>query len=63
VIATAAMDEAARSAWCHEHSLFPADLDRWKQDALGGLGEPRDDGAAEAKQDQAAKRTDATQSG
>ena len=63
VIATAAMDEAARSAWCREHGLFPADLDRWKQDALGGLGEPRDDGAAEAKQDQAAKRTDATQSG
>jgi transposase-like protein len=63
VIATAAMDEAARSAWCREHGLFPADLDRWKQDALGGLGEPRDDGAAEARQDQAAKRTDATQSG
>jgi transposase len=52
VIATAAMDEAARSAWCREHGLFLADLDRWKQDALGGLGEPRDDGAAEAKQDQ-----------
>ena len=51
VIATAAMDEAACSAWCREHGLFPADLDRWKQDALGGLGEPRDDGAAEAKQD------------
>jgi transposase-like protein len=51
VIATAAMDEAARSAWCREHGLFPVDLDRWKQDALGGLGEPRDDGAAEAKQE------------
>ena len=38
VITTAAMDEAARSAWCREHSLFPVDLDRWKQDALGGLG-------------------------
>lgn len=63
VIATAAMDEATRSAWCREHGLYPTDLDRWKQDALGGLGEPRDDGAAEAKQDQAAKRTDATQSG
>ena len=63
VIATAVMDEAARSAWCREHGLFPADLDRWKQDALGGLSELRDDGAAEAKQDQAAKRTDATQSG
>ena len=37
VIATAVMDEAARSAWCREHGLYPADLDRWKQDALGGL--------------------------
>lgn len=51
VIATAAMDEATRSAWCREHGLYPTDLDRWKQDALGGLGEPRDDGAAEAKQE------------
>jgi transposase len=51
LIATAAMDEAARSAWCREHGLFPANLDRWKQDALGGLGELRDDGAAEAKQE------------
>ena len=51
VIATAAMDEATRSAWCREHSLYPTDLDRWKQDALGGLGELRDDGAAEAKQE------------
>ena len=51
VIATAAMDEAARSAWCREHSLYPTDLDRWKQDALSGLGELHDDGAAEAKQE------------
>jgi transposase len=51
VIATTAMDEAARSAWCREHGLYPTDLDRWKQDALGGLGEPRDDGAAEARQE------------
>ena len=50
VIATAAMDEAARSAWCREHGLFPSDLEHWKQDALGGLGDPRDEGAAEAKQ-------------
>jgi transposase len=51
VIATAAMDEAARSAWWRAHGLFPADLDRWKQDALSGLGDPRDEGAAEAKQE------------
>jgi transposase len=51
VITTAAMDEAARSAWCREHGLFPADLERWKQDAIGGLGEPRGDGAAEVTQE------------
>ena len=51
VIATAAMDEAARSAWWREHGLYPTDLDRWKQDALGGLGELRDDGAAEGRQE------------
>ncbi|MGE4095933.1 MAG: transposase [Candidatus Binatia bacterium] len=50
VITAAAMDEAARSAWCREHDLFPAALDRWKQDALGGLGEPRDEGGPDAKQ-------------
>ena len=51
VIVTAAMDEATRSAWCRERGLYPSDLDRWKQDAMGGLGEPRDDGAAETKQE------------
>jgi transposase-like protein len=51
VIASAVMDEAARSVWCREHGLFPAELDRWKQDALSGLGDPRDDGAAEVKQE------------
>lgn len=51
VIATAAMDEAARSAWCREHGLYPADLDSWKQDAVAGLGEPRAASAAEARED------------
>ena len=51
VIATAAMDEATRSAWCREHGLYPAELDGWKQDAIAGLGEPRGASAAEAKQD------------
>jgi hypothetical protein len=37
VIATAAMDEAIRSAWCREHGLFPTDLDRWKQDQGAGM--------------------------
>ena len=39
VIATAAMDEAARSAWCRERGVYAADLEAWKQDAIAGLGE------------------------
>jgi transposase len=49
VIATAAMDEAARSVWCREHGLYPAELDGWKPDAIAGLGEPR--AASEARED------------
>ena len=32
VITTAAMDEAARSVWCREQGLYPADLEAWKHD-------------------------------
>jgi transposase len=51
VIATAAMDEASRNAWCREQGLYPAELDAWKQDAIAGLGEPRAASAVEARQD------------
>lgn len=51
IIATAAMDEATRSAWCREQGLFPAELDTWKQDAISGLGESKDAGTAETKRD------------
>ncbi len=51
VTATATMDEATRSAWCREQGLYPAELDAWKQGAIGGLGEPRAASAAEARQD------------
>ena len=51
VIATAAMDEATRSAWCREQGLYPAELEAWKQDAIAGLGEPRATSAAEARED------------
>ena len=50
VIATAGLDETARSAWCREHGVFPTALDAWKRDAIGGLGEPADDSVA-TKQD------------
>ena len=51
VIATAAMDEATRSAWCRERGLYAAELEAWKRDAIAGLGEPRAVSAAEARQD------------
>jgi transposase-like protein len=46
VIATAALDETARSAWCREHGVFTTALDAWKRDAIGGLGEPAGDSSA-----------------
>jgi hypothetical protein len=51
VITTAAMDAAARSAWCREHGVYVADLEAWKRDAIGGLDEPRGASATDTKQD------------
>lgn len=51
VIATATMDEATRGGWCREQGLYPTDLETWKQDAIAGLGEPRDGETAETKRD------------
>ena len=42
---------AARSAWCREHGVYPTELETWKQDAIGGLGEPRETESAAVKQD------------
>ena len=51
VITTATMDEASRGAWCREHGLYVADLERWKRDAIAGLGDPRGASATDTKQD------------
>jgi transposase len=51
VITTAAMNQAARSAWCREHGVYPTELETWKQDAIGGLGEPRETESAAVKQE------------
>ena len=51
VIATAAMDEATRGAWCRGQGLYPAELEAWKRDAIAGLGEPRAASEVEARQD------------
>jgi transposase len=42
VIATAALDAEERSAWCREHGLYPAELERWRQGATQALAEPED---------------------
>jgi len=51
VIATAAMDGTTRSAWCRGQGLYAAELEAWKRDAPGGLGEPRGAGVADTRQD------------
>ena len=40
VITTAAMDEAARSAWCREHGVYPQQLQQWRDSATQALAEP-----------------------
>ena len=40
VITTAAMDEAARSAWCREHGVYPQRLQQWRDSATQALAEP-----------------------
>jgi transposase len=39
VIATAAMDETQRSAWCRENGVYPSELQQWKESATAALGE------------------------
>lgn len=42
VIATAAMSEAGKSAWCREHGMYPAELDKWRASATAALAEPEE---------------------
>ena len=53
VIATAAMDEAQRSAWCREKGVFPSDLQQWRENAMAALAQPEEARATpqETKQD------------
>jgi transposase len=53
VIATAAMDEAARSAWCREHGVYPQQLQQWREHATQALAEPEEARASpqQTKQD------------
>ncbi len=40
MIATAALDETARSAWCREQGLYPSDLEAWRDQAIAALATP-----------------------
>jgi hypothetical protein len=42
VITTAAMNEAAKSAWCREHGVYPAELDTWRASCTTALSNPED---------------------
>ena len=42
VITAAALDEAGKNAWCREHGVFPAELDKWRISATTALAEPED---------------------
>ncbi len=53
VIATAAMDEAQRNAWCREKGVSPSDLQQWRESAMAALAQPEEARATpqETKQD------------
>ena len=46
VITTAAMAEAGKSAWCREHGVYPAELDKWRASAIAALSEPEEERAS-----------------
>lgn len=53
VISAAAMDEAARSAWCREHGVYPQQLQQWRDSATQALAQPQERASTpqDAKQD------------
>ena len=42
VITTASMNEASKGAWCREHGVYPADLDKWRASCTTALIDPQD---------------------
>jgi transposase len=42
VLATAALDEAAQSAWCREHGVYPQTLAQWRESATLAMAEPEE---------------------
>ena len=42
VLTTATLDEAGKSAWCREHGVYPAELDKWRASCTTALADPED---------------------
>ncbi len=42
IIATAAMDEASRNAWCREKGIYPQELELWRETATHSLENPEE---------------------
>lgn len=42
VIATAALEQSARAAWCREHGVYGAQLQQWRENAVQALAEPEE---------------------
>lgn len=42
VIATAAMNEADKSAWCRKHGVYAAELEQWCSSAMAALASPEE---------------------
>jgi transposase len=56
VIATAAMDEAQRSAWCRQEGVYPTELQQWKENATAALSEIPEERASPQETRDARKR-------
>jgi transposase len=56
VITTAAMNEATKSAWCREHGVYPAELDKWRVSCTTALADPQDAPASAQATRASAKR-------
>jgi transposase-like protein len=42
VLATAALDEAGKNAWCRAHGLYPQELSSWQASATQALSDPEE---------------------
>ena len=56
MITTAAMNEAAKSAWYREYGVYPAELDKWRAICTTALADPEDARASPQATRASAKR-------